>query len=746
MSSGAAIPVSDPGVGDLGAQMMFPVHADERTCAKREEESPDLRNEFLVPPSQPSAFLGSGGSETLDRRRRPKLTARTLLTSSETPMPHSLDESDRRRTRSQTRHDGPQRSTGEFASEIRVGPDHQAAIPVMGSSGGGDENSAHDADVLWDPAIFSRQSPAVQKRALSLVGRERRLANQMLMMECLTAHEYDIEAAQAAFDHRMASHSTRIRAAGKKDSTTATRGTTTVDWSGGPPFPWSDEEGAIFESQIGRSKLEASAMATAVGRPKGEIISNYYWWKGHQSRVGKRDGDDDSDHGCTFSHRSSADDAPDECSICQKQGFLIVCDRCINAFHLRCLDPPLEERDIPDGGWYCPECASQLPVPTLLLNRAVPRKPRGASSVAPTRMLLRSTQKGRAGGSRPGNDRHSKSTPVPSSRSKPALEKKRSRESDSDESTVSDSDSGPDSDSDDDDDVVLIGTVSNASRTARRPTAASGTQPRSRVAVYEVEVPFRSDGTLGIVVSWNQKKKMAVVFSWPAQSEAVASNGTGQWFRASTDVILSVDGQETHMKSFEDVMEMCKKRSAGQRFKHLAMLHEHAVGGNWQSNPKSADASVSEQTPFKSAPVALHTPPDPKASISRRACNGGSAFHSIESNARGSYWETTATAGRGDLAGQVQGMGLTSSESTPTKSCARQCEVIDLTHSPCASPEPRRAESHPSSVTAKARTNDDGVHEIIDLTHDSQPGLPEPFGAEGAGSSLFSAPSTTPTK
>jgi hypothetical protein len=179
-------------------------------------------------------------------------------------------------------------------------------------------------------------------------------------------------------------------------------------------------------------------------------------------------------------------------------------------------------------------------------------------------------------------------------------------------------------------------------------------------------------------------------------------------------------------------MEMCKKRSKGQRFKHLAMLHEHAVGGNWQSKPKSTDASVSEQTPFISAPVALHTPPDPKVPISRRVCNTGSAFHSIESNAISSYWETTATAGQGtlELAGQVQGMGPTSApscESMPPKSCVRQCEIIDLTHSPCASPEPRSANSHPSSVTSKARKNDDEGPEIIDLTHDSQPELPVPF-------------------
>merc|ERR1712014_122456 len=43
------------------------------------------------------------------------------------------------------------------------------------------------------------------------------------------------------------------------------------------------------------------------------------------------------------------------CRVCKEGGELLCCDSCPNAYHLRCLEPPLEE--VPDGPWTCPRCA-----------------------------------------------------------------------------------------------------------------------------------------------------------------------------------------------------------------------------------------------------------------------------------------------------------------------------------------------------------------------------------------------------
>ncbi|KAF8919486.1 hypothetical protein CPB85DRAFT_1276864 [Mucidula mucida] len=44
----------------------------------------------------------------------------------------------------------------------------------------------------------------------------------------------------------------------------------------------------------------------------------------------------------------------DHCSSCRSQGSLIYCDGCPKAFHLWCLDPPIQKMDESDTKWFCP--------------------------------------------------------------------------------------------------------------------------------------------------------------------------------------------------------------------------------------------------------------------------------------------------------------------------------------------------------------------------------------------------------
>ncbi|TFK42813.1 hypothetical protein BDQ12DRAFT_293915 [Crucibulum laeve] len=57
----------------------------------------------------------------------------------------------------------------------------------------------------------------------------------------------------------------------------------------------------------------------------------------------------------------------DHCSSCQSLGALVYCDGCPRAFHLWCLDPPMEGVDEGDDSrWFCPACR---------IKKNPPRKP-----------------------------------------------------------------------------------------------------------------------------------------------------------------------------------------------------------------------------------------------------------------------------------------------------------------------------------------------------------------------------------
>merc|ERR1712088_54510 len=55
------------------------------------------------------------------------------------------------------------------------------------------------------------------------------------------------------------------------------------------------------------------------------------------------------------------DDDDDEhmefCRVCKEGGELLCCDSCPNSYHLRCIDPPLDE--VPEHSWTCPRCSCE---------------------------------------------------------------------------------------------------------------------------------------------------------------------------------------------------------------------------------------------------------------------------------------------------------------------------------------------------------------------------------------------------
>lgn len=55
---------------------------------------------------------------------------------------------------------------------------------------------------------------------------------------------------------------------------------------------------------------------------------------------------------------SDSDAEVEDCVLCGENGqsIMLECDECLGGYHLRCLDPPLEE--VPEGDWMCPVCSA----------------------------------------------------------------------------------------------------------------------------------------------------------------------------------------------------------------------------------------------------------------------------------------------------------------------------------------------------------------------------------------------------
>ncbi|GMM38898.1 hypothetical protein DASC09_062370 [Saccharomycopsis crataegensis] len=47
------------------------------------------------------------------------------------------------------------------------------------------------------------------------------------------------------------------------------------------------------------------------------------------------------------------------CSGCGEPGSFLCCEGCPKSFHFSCLDPPLDEEELPDGDWFCDHCVAK---------------------------------------------------------------------------------------------------------------------------------------------------------------------------------------------------------------------------------------------------------------------------------------------------------------------------------------------------------------------------------------------------
>ncbi|MCJ1378968.1 hypothetical protein MMC17_002067 [Xylographa soralifera] len=88
--------------------------------------------------------------------------------------------------------------------------------------------------------------------------------------------------------------------------------------------------------------------------------------------IAQKSGGRDSPVGYGHAGDNGEVDNNDYCNACGGSGQLLCCDGCTRSFHFKCLDPPMNPRNPPEGEWYCHVCVAERVPPT--------RRPRGIFS------------------------------------------------------------------------------------------------------------------------------------------------------------------------------------------------------------------------------------------------------------------------------------------------------------------------------------------------------------------------------
>ncbi|QSL65838.1 hypothetical protein MERGE_000116 [Pneumocystis wakefieldiae] len=74
----------------------------------------------------------------------------------------------------------------------------------------------------------------------------------------------------------------------------------------------------------------------------------------------------------SFQIQQSSQDDPtkvDFCSVCKRYGRFLCCESCPRSFHFSCIEPPIDEDNLPQDAWHCTLCKTKRCPP--------PKQPRG---------------------------------------------------------------------------------------------------------------------------------------------------------------------------------------------------------------------------------------------------------------------------------------------------------------------------------------------------------------------------------
>ena len=109
--------------------------------------------------------------------------------------------------------------------------------------------------------------------------------------------------------------------------------------------PLTKVEQEVFNAAIELNQKQWPTIARAVGTSVNRCLVHYY-------SVFKAGADRSR-----YLKEKKAWEQSDVCEVCGDGGDLLCCDGCINSYHQKCLNPPMEE--VPEGSWFCPSCVKR---------------------------------------------------------------------------------------------------------------------------------------------------------------------------------------------------------------------------------------------------------------------------------------------------------------------------------------------------------------------------------------------------
>jgi len=236
-------------------------------------------------------------------------------------------------TDNQERRRGSRRIRGETADDAkkssRIGIRYQAmTLPKAGTFKDDGEDCG---EILWDPsAALQAESSGANVYSFVEPPSGQYLTAKMLLVKSLHQAGYNTEKGMELFQELREEETARS----KRD----------------PCAHLAPDDVAalhrMFCNQT-RSK-DFRVLAEATGHSLDTVIVEYYLWKSShpkEYKVAKR--------------KRKRSKESDYCDVCDDGGRLIICDLCRRAYHLECLNPPLEE--VPKGHWFCENCAVRSP-------------------------------------------------------------------------------------------------------------------------------------------------------------------------------------------------------------------------------------------------------------------------------------------------------------------------------------------------------------------------------------------------